>query len=738
MYLNLGLGINNLLKKRTIEKFDIEKPRGADLFTLRFKQNFVENNVFGASRIEKTRTSKLLDTSRMELSENTLGKINNMIENSVASAETRLMNTFAQLNVTMLDIKKNTNEAIKETRYANYHARHNSKAHSKILIILNVEQENLGEDGKQKTDYDVAIEMIEKSMEGVDLGGFRITRAIITKVTREKFYKFENTRPNARKPLYPDKDKLKVTFIHERDRDFIHNVVYNINGHKNFFKDMSKDDRYYFNFTYWAVDKLNDDPKGTHWYTVANNAILETRPRQNGEKRKPRPEGKNPPRNPGIFSYGFPWQAAQNFGSGAGNEEQNDVNIDQSQVFRPQMQQHPSQHVGLAATPGRRGALQGLRFPQDPIAARDAGRAAANEFNRKLNEISPNSMVSSQATSTPRHVSKHMNANAFKTFHNKRKGKGKTRARNTSPKAPKAGKRPVKRKKDSPSGSPTQTMPPNNKKSNIDLELELSVQCLEDPKDMKDDGIEDIADDIAPKNIDENNSGSSLYDTADEDSEIEANYKSDDASEHEQSSEEFNGFGEFAFNSSLMNTTIKQKTPFKDPYDQSIDSELMKTIVGENRPIEGENPLTAQEAYDIILEKHAEFQDADLNEKNIILFEMASDIQILHFLVLSHKDDKETFGRMLEWCQETLGFLSINCSAIGINSTGITATDIEEKCRLILEGKQIPLLTSIKPAKYNIVLARKKHMAKVEQEIKNRSEKRGILNGMLECSMKDA
>ena len=100
MYLNLGLGINNLLKKRPIEKFDIEKPRGADLFTLRFKQNFVENNVFGASRIEKTRTSKLLDTSRMELSENTLGKINNMIENSVAShlasAETRLMNTFAQ------------------------------------------------------------------------------------------------------------------------------------------------------------------------------------------------------------------------------------------------------------------------------------------------------------------------------------------------------------------------------------------------------------------------------------------------------------------------------------------------------------------------------------------------------------------------------------------------------------------------------------------------------------------
>ena len=749
MHIGLGLGIGDIVRKSVVENFDIERPRGAGLFTFKIRQRFQEGDLFCASKINFTRRDTSLNTSRMDLSDNAYGKINTMIQESVANAETRLMNTFANVNLNMLDLKKNTNEAIKETRYASYHARHNSKAHAKILIILDVQPKSLDENGKEMTDIQVAIQMMEKAMEGVDLGEFRLTRAIIVKVTREKFFKFDNPRPNARKPLYPDKDKLKVTFIHERDRDLVHNVIYNINGHKNFFKDMSKDDRYYFNFMHWAVDKLNEDPKGTHWYTVANNAILETRARHSNEKRKPRPEGKQPPRNPGVFSYSFPWLAAQNFGSGSGNDETyekiaeeelrkvldaNKGEENRSQVFPPQAAQHPSQPMGPGSTPNGRGALM-----QNTKAARESGRAAAIALVQKYNSMSPNSMVSRHATSTPRHVSRHSRSNTFKTFESKNKGKTKNKLKDAH--TPKNGKTATKRKKNSPSISPTQTLPPDNKirkESNINVELELSVECLDDvskPEEQQTKTDKTVEDN---PNSDCNGSGSSLYDTADEDDDDA--YVRNDANENfnDTSPDGFNGFDEFGFNSSLMNTTIKSRTPYKDPYDESIDNDLMKTISGENRPIEGENPLTPQEAYEIILEKHADFQDADLKDKSIILFEMASDIQILHFLTLSHKDDKEKYGKMLEWCQETLGLLSINCSAIGINSTGIEASDIEEKCRLIMEGKQVPLLTSIKPAKNNIAIARKKYLAKVEEDVKTRNLKRGILNNMLECSVEES
>ena len=637
-------------------------------------------------------------------------KANEMVE----AAETRVMTLCAANTAMALENKQRVIESTKQTRFAELANRHNSNARAKILIILNVNKVDKNEQGEVLDDQSAALAYINNAIKENPIG-FTLTTAYFEKVTRTKFITFQNPRPNAKEPLYPEKDKLKITFVHESFRNLVYNAA-RLGGHRTFIRDMSQMDRYYFDHIYFAVDQLNADPNGTHWYTIADNTVKTTRARNPGEQRKDPPAHRKQPRHPGKLSYEFPSVVAKHFGAGADDEpvdeemqELMDIPIEkyvqgpaadqghgsrrphsqqQPPPVRPQQRpppqhqappQHsprgtvqnniymprasnptarfpninpqqnqsyvfqPQPHYGLGATPCARGGLG--------VQPRQIGVQLAIQNMQRLQNMSTNNLVSpSPHTSTPM-PSKFEHKRPPSSLIKKTPKRSSSNKRRTSPiESPLAKKEHIQ---------PSIIINENSENSEISSDDEHDEDTETTPVNVpaKDPSVVVVDDEL--KETDESDGS---FDTA----------EGEDEDEH--------------------NDTVKRKVQ-ADYDEKAIESARKKPM-----PMEGEGCIDFEKCYDVILEKHKLFAEED--DKERILKEMSSDVQILHFLANTHKDGKNK--EKSEWVQkclkEVLGLVSINFQSLELTTIlSFNYMEIEEKCIAILEKKALPLVTSVLP-----------------------------------------
>ena len=657
-------------------------------------------------------------------------KANEMVQ----AAETRVMTLCAANTALAIENKQRVIESTKQTRFAELANRHNSNARAKILIILNVNKVDKNENGEVLDNENAALAYINGAIKDNPIG-LTLTTSYFEKVTRTKFVTFQNPRPGARQPLYPDKDKLKVTFVHESFRNLVYNAA-RLGGHKTFIKDMSQMDRYYFDHIFFTVDQLNADPNGSHWYTIADATVKTTRARNPGEQRKDPPPGRRQPKHPGKLTYEFPSVIAKQFGSGADDEpmdeemqeimdiplekyvqaqqssQQNQgprrsqhVQQPQQMPLRPQHQAQrsprgtvqnsiymprssnpaarfpnimpqqnqshvfpPQPHYGLGGTPCSRGDTGGQPRLQ--------GVQLAIQNLHRIQNMSSNQLVSpTPHTSTP--MPSKFDHKCFST--NK-----KTPKRSSSSK-----------RRTSPIDSPLAKKEAKKEHIQPSIVIHENSENSESTENSSDDGYdEDEKHPLAtPVNTPANVPDTIVIeDTLKESDESDGSF---DTAEDDQDSE------------AEQKSTVKRNV--KADYDEkAIESARKRPI-----PIEGEGCINFEQCYDIILEKHKLFSEED--DKERILREMSSDVQILHFLAVTRKDDKskEKSEWMAKCLKEVLGLVSINFQSLELTKIlSFNYMEIEEKCIAIYEKKALPLVTSVLQTEQLAMKARRDYLFK--------------------------
>ena len=664
----------------------------------------------------------------------------------VQASETKVMTLCAANTAMAIENKSKIIETTKQTRFAELANRHNSNARAKVLIILNVNKVDKNEEGETLDNESAALAYINHAIKENPIG-FTLTTSFFEKVTRTKFVTFQNPRPGAKEPLYPEKDKLKVTFVHESFRNLVYNAA-RLGGHRTFIKDMSQMDRYYFDHIFYTVDQLNADPNGTHWYTIADATVKSTRARNPGEQRKDPPAGRRQPRHPGKLAYEFPSVVAKQFGAGADDgpvdeemQEFMDIDIDKlpqnrqqnngqgqrrpqhaQQQQNPQQLQHqqvqtrpqyqaqrsprgmvqdniyvprasnpqarfpniqpqqnqsyvfpPQPHYGLGGTPCSRGDTGGQPRMQ--------GVQLAIHNLRQIQNMSANQLVSpTPHTSTPM---------PSKFDHKRLSISKKTPKRSSSSKRRTS---PI----DSPLAKKEHRQPSiiyhenseNSETSSDDGSEEHEQNANATPVNVPSKSPDTIVIDDTIKETDESDGS---FDTAEDDQDSESEQKS----------------------------TVKRNA--KVDYDEkAIESARKKPM-----PIEGEGCINFDKCYDVILEKHKLFNEED--DKERILREMSSDVQILHFLAITRKEDKNK--EKSEWVKkclkEVLGLVSINFQSLELTKVlSFNYMEIEEKCIAIYEKKATPLVTSVLPTEQLSMKNRRDYLfkknaarAKINQDV---------------------
>ena len=658
----------------------------------------------------------------------------------IAAAETRVMTLCAANTAIGLANKEKIIETTKQTRFAELSNRHNSKARAKILIILNVNKDDKNEKGEAVDDETAALMYIENAIKEYPIG-FNITKAYIEKVTRTKFITFPAPRPNSKGPKYPNKDKLKVTFVHESFRNLVYNSAKR-GGHEHFIRDMSQMDRYYFDHIFFAVDQLNADPNGTHWYTISDATIKSTRARNPGETRKDPPSHRRQPKHPGKLTYEFPSYVAQQFGAGADDapvdEEMEEIMSIPVQDYvagpstndQANSQQLPQAHQPPPRAP--QGTVQnniyvprasnpGYRFPNiqsqpnqsqifhpraryalggTPCSRGDTGNSRPNlgaqlaiQNMQRMQNMSSNQLVSQfPHTSTPmpsKTVRKFAPNSKKKTFEKKSPKRSASSKRRTSP---------IERPK----------------KNHVQPSFVLHENSSEDGSECEDNSASTPTNPPAAQNGEQKaaNEDAKLSD----DSQDSFNTANSDDEEDDDSSSESEPESE-------LNSTVKKKS------EEQLDKKAMESASKRPIPMEGENCLDFDLCYEILLEKHKLF--ADEPDKERILNEMSSDVQILHFLATAHKDN--TSKEVLEWrnkcLKEVLGLVSINFQSLEtITIIKYNYMEIEEKCIAIYNKKATPLVTSVLPTEQIVRRKRRDYLFK-------KNSRRGEINQQLESSI---